>query len=69
MRSLEQEGIETRTFFYPIHAQPFYAKWYQEEKFPITDELSKKGINLPSGNNLTADEVIHVCKCIREHAR
>jgi perosamine synthetase len=69
MRSLELEGIQTRTFFYPIHVQPIYAKRHQEEKFPVADELSKKGINLPSGNNLTTDEIIYVCECIIKHAR
>lgn len=69
MRRLELEGIETRTFFYSIHVQPFYAKRYQEKKFPVADELSKKGINLPSGNNLAADEIRHVCECILRCAK
>jgi perosamine synthetase len=69
MKKLELEGIETRTFFYPIHVQPIYAKQYQGESFPVADELSRKGINLPSGNNLTADEVTYVCECIKKHAK
>ena len=69
MRKLELEGIETRTFFYPIHVQPIYAKQYQGESFPVAEELSKKGINLPSGNNLTADEIEYVCKCIKKYAK
>jgi perosamine synthetase len=69
MKRLEFEGIETRTFFYPIHVQPIYAKQYQGESFPVADELSRKGINLPSGNNLTADEIEHVCECIKKYAK
>jgi perosamine synthetase len=69
MKRLESEGIETRTFFYPIHVQPIYAKQYQEESFPVADELSRKGINLPSGNNLTADEIEYVCQCIKKYAK
>ncbi len=69
MKKLELDGIETRTFFYPIHAQPIYAKQYQGENFPVADELSMKGINLPSGNNLTADEVTYVCECVKKYAR
>lgn len=64
MKKLELDGIETRTFFYPIHSQPIYAKQYKKEKFPVADELSRKGINLPSGNNLTAGEIRYVCESI-----
>jgi perosamine synthetase len=69
MKKLELEGIETRTFFYPIHVQPIYANQYQGESFPVANELSRKGINLPSGNNLTADEVTYVCECIKKYAK
>lgn len=69
MNKLELEGIETRTFFYPIHVQPIYARQYQGENFPVANELSRKGINLPSGNNLTADEVTYVCECIKKYAK
>jgi perosamine synthetase len=69
VRRLELEGIETRPFFYPIHTQPIYAEQYRWESFPVADELSRKGINLPSGNNLTADEVKYVCECIKKYAK
>jgi len=69
IKKLELEGIETRTFFYPIHVQPIYNKQYKGQSFPVADELSRKGINLPSGNNLTADEVTYVCECIKKYAK
>jgi len=69
MKKLELDGIETRTFFYPVHVQPFYAQQYTEERFPIADELSRKGMNLPSGNSLTADEVAYICECINKYVK
>jgi perosamine synthetase len=69
LKKLELEGIETRTFFHAIHAQPIYAKKYEGEKFPVADEISKKGMNLPSGNNLTKDEINQVCDCIIKCAK
>jgi len=68
MKSLEHDGIETRTFFYPVHQQPVYAERFQGEELPVAEELSKRGVNLPSGNNLTAEEVEYVCKCIKKYA-
>jgi len=69
MKKLDKEGVETRTFFYPVHVQPIYFEHYEGEHFPVTDELSKKGMNLPSGNNLEAEEVTYVCECIKKFAR
>lgn len=69
MKKLELEGIETRTFFYPIHVQPIYAKRYGLEKFPVAEDLSRRGMNLPSGSNLTAEVVEYVCDSIKKYAR
>ncbi|MDI6826374.1 MAG: DegT/DnrJ/EryC1/StrS family aminotransferase [Candidatus Aenigmarchaeota archaeon] len=64
MNRLEKAGIETRSFFIPIHKQPIYAKYYKKQKFPVADELSKKGINLPSGSTLKKEEIKYVCESI-----
>lgn len=69
MTSLERDGIETRTFFYPVHSQPVYRGLHEVGPFPIADNLSKRGINLPSGNNLTEDEVEFVCDSIKKHMK
>ncbi len=67
MKFLGSKGIETRTFFYPIHRQPYYIQRYANESFPIADQLSKEGINLPSGNLLSEDEVVRVCSEINNY--
>ena len=67
MEFLGQKGIETRTFFYPIHKQPYYRKRYSSETFPVADELSLRGINLPSGNLLDEEAVIDVCSEINNY--
>jgi len=69
MRELELNGIETRTFFYPIHAQPIYSHQHRREKFPIADELSAKGMNLPSGNCLNAEQIEYVCNHIKNSVK
>jgi perosamine synthetase len=64
MRFLEEKRIETRTFFYPIHQQPIYQHLAKGSSFPKADDLSKRGMNLPSGNNLTRDDVQYICNSI-----
>jgi perosamine synthetase len=62
--ALEKEGIETRSSFVPIHLQPAYAGQYEGEKFPVAEKLGREGLNLPSGNNTTPDEVRRVAAAI-----
>jgi len=61
---LREKRIDSRTFFYPIHSQPAYSDLYQNESYPVAEDLSKKGINLPSGNTLTKSEVTEVAQAI-----
>lgn len=60
MIELSRAGIETRPFFVPIHRQPVYSSYHVKESYPIADKLSGEGLNLPSGNTLTEDEVRYV---------
>ena len=61
MAYLDTRGIETRTFFYPIHRQPYYSARYQNIDFPVADKIASEGINLPSGNTLTEEEIQYIC--------
>ena len=65
MAFLRSHGIDSRPFFYPIHLQPLYEPQFKGEKYPVAEELSRKGINLPSGNELTEEEVRYIADIIR----
>jgi perosamine synthetase len=67
MTFLANKGIETRTFFYPIHLQPYYASRYKNENFPVAEKISREGINLPSGNTLSSEDVEEVCLQINNY--
>ena len=69
MDKLASDGIETRTFFYPIHTQPTYSNLTKTHNFPISEYLSKSGINLPSGNNLTVKDIEYVCDKIKNYMK
>ena len=55
---LRQAGIDTRPFFYPVHTLPMYNT---RQSLPVAEELSRRGLNLPSGATLTAEQVDFVC--------
>lgn len=61
MRSLDAEGIETRPVFYPMHVMPPY---YEEKSFPVADEWALRGINLPTHQDLTREDVQRVAECL-----
>jgi len=56
MADLKAEGIETRELFKPMHQQGCLKKegWsYEGQQYPVTENLSKNGLYLPSGSGLT----------------
>jgi perosamine synthetase len=58
---LRQAGIETRPFFYPVHTLPMYNTG---QSLPVAEELSRRGINLPSGATLTPEQIDYVCDTV-----
>jgi perosamine synthetase len=65
MRCLEADGIETRPVFYPMHVQPPHLD--PSGRFPVADDLSARGMNLPTHGRLTEDDVDFVVARIRAH--
>jgi perosamine synthetase len=65
---LKIAGVDTRTFFIPVHRQPVFAEdsAYKGLSFPVSDELSKKGLYLPSGLALTRTQIRDVCRAIKK---
>jgi len=63
---LEKYNIDTRATFCPIHLQPPYKESYKNENYPIAEKLWEKGINLPSGNTLTKEQIKYIVDAIRE---
>ncbi len=68
MKKLEQEGIETRNFFWPLHQQPILRKmgFFKKIKLPVAEYLSKNGLYLPSGLALNPLQQKYVVKKIKK---
>jgi perosamine synthetase len=59
---LEKQGIETRPFFYPLHTMPPYK---HNSSLPVAEELSARGLNLPSGYQLSENQIEEVVESLR----
>ncbi len=68
IRRLREREIDTRPFFIPMHRQPVFNNMglFRNESYPVSEELSRKGIHLPSGSGLKSEEIEYVCDAINE---
>jgi perosamine synthetase len=67
-QALADQGIETRSFFIPIHLQPVYAHLYADD-YPVSEELGTRGLYLPSSSGLKPAQIAFIAECIRKSAR
>ena len=61
---LRQLNIDSRPFFYPIHLQPLYQHHFTGQIYPVAEDLSQRGLSLPSGNELNESQVSHIANAI-----
>lgn len=68
MRKLSQKGIGTRPFFWPMHEQPIFRNlgMFIKESYPVSENLARRGLYIPSGLALTDPEITEVASCVRE---
>ncbi|WP_179353574.1 DegT/DnrJ/EryC1/StrS family aminotransferase [Winogradskyella vidalii] len=64
--ALEKENIESRPLWKPMHQQPVF-KDAPSYLNGVSDELFEKGLCLPSGSNLTDDELNRVISAINSY--
>lgn len=65
LAELKTQGVETRTFFYPMSAMPIY----EGGDNPVSSELSARGFNLPTFPELTDEKIQFVSETLLEAAK
>jgi len=63
MQHLDEMGIETRPVFYPMHTLPPYI---ESSAYPVADLWAQRGINLPTHQELTKDDVERIARSLQE---
>lgn len=59
---LKEKGIGSREFYPPLHSEPVYG---YNLRFPVTEEISSKGLWLPSSVFLKDEQILYICREIR----
>ena len=66
MAHLENNYIQTRGFFYPLHKQPCFSFLnYKSTDFPVANKLNETGLCLPVHCSLTNKDIIYICDSIK----
>jgi len=72
-QQLSEQGIDCRPFFHPLSSIPAYASLPQAreagERNRVSYEICPYGLNLPSGLNLTREQVQYVCSKLKQILR
>ena len=63
--ALENDGIETRPVFYPVHTMPMYSGEFRRHQ--VAESIAWRGINLPSWPDMNDMEVEFVCESIKKY--
>lgn len=72
MQKLKGAGVETRSFFIPMHKQPAYYNKTVENapdcsgSYPVAERIGERGFYLPSSSNITDQEIGYVCKKLED---
>lgn len=60
---LKKSGIDTRPFFIPMHRIPLY---HTDQSLPISEQLGRTGLNLPSSPRLKVEEIEIIYNSIKQ---
>lgn len=65
IKALEKKNIESRLLWKPMHLQELF-KERDAEVNGVSEELFNKGLCLPSGTQMSREDVYFICECIKE---
>jgi perosamine synthetase len=67
MQKLLAEKIDSRPFFMPMHKQKSLCEYgcNCSGNYPVADEISRKGLYLPSSSSLTEEEIDYICDMLK----
>jgi perosamine synthetase len=66
---LARAGVETRSFFTPLHLQPVHRRLFRGERHRVSEALGARGLYLPSSSSLTAARIEYAADRVRSAAR
>lgn len=68
LQALKLQNIEARPVWKPLHLQPLFSgtSYYAHKDQNVSEQLFSTGICLPSGSNLSEEELTRVINCVKD---
>lgn len=69
MKILQSKGIETRSFFLPMHKQKILKKlkiFNKKDTFPVSEYMYENGLYLPSGLGISNKQIKYICAILNK---
>ena len=63
MKYLNENNVGCRMFYPPLHSEPAYG---YSGSYPVTEEITAKGLWLPSWIGLEEEQIVKICGLIRQ---
>ena len=66
-RRLREQGVDSRPFFLGLHEQPVIREMGHAgtDRFPVTERLSRRGLYLPSGLAISAEQIEQTARTLK----
>ena len=62
-KALADAGVETRSYFMPMHLQPWLTQ-YADREFPVAEDLYRRGFYLPLYPGMEPADVEYICNVL-----
>jgi perosamine synthetase len=70
VREMRRRGVESRVGFWPLHRQPFCARYGRPgQRWPVSTRLGLETLSLPSGNGISEEQVRIAAAAARDSLR
>jgi perosamine synthetase len=68
MQRLQDRGIGSRPFFFPMHQQPVFKKqgMFADQTYPVSERMNQKGFYIPSGLAMTSEKIETVANVLKD---
>ena len=66
IKKLNEKGLPTRPFFFPLSSMSTFKKKNLETQNKTSYSISKRGLCLPSGLIITEGEIKHYCSVLKK---
>ena len=63
---MKENKIDCRQMINPVHHADHFVEKYNNNDFPISNNISSQSIHLPSGLALTNDNIDYICMTLNK---